>query len=239
MGSEMTTVTAGDGKSFQCYVARPTQKPAPVVVVIQEIFGITDWLKTYANNLAAAGFIAVVPDLFFRLEPGLKLDDNNPKDLEKAFKCYGDFDQTQGISDLKDVVKFARTIEGSNGKVGCAGFCLGGLMAFLMACNSDVDATVAYYGGGIDSKLDQADKIKNSILLHFAEQDKFIPEPALKKIGEKLAKVAHATVHTYPNMDHAFARVGGHAYDKDAAELASKRTLEFFQKTLSGSPVKV
>ena len=237
MASDMVTVTSADGKAFQCYVAHAAQKPAPVIVIIQEIFGITDWLKNYANDLAKAGFIAVVPDMFFRLEPNLKLDDNNPKDLEKAFKCYGDFDQSQGLKDLSDVVKYARTMDGSNGKVGCAGFCLGGLMAFQMACHSDVDSTVAYYGGGIDSKLDLADKIKHPILLHFAEQDKFIPEAALKKIADKLSHVKHAAVHQYPKMDHAFARVGGHAYDKASADLANRRTIEFFEKTLTAAHV--
>jgi carboxymethylenebutenolidase len=232
MASDMVTVKADDGKSFQCFVAHASQTPAPVIVIIQEIFGITEWLKSYANDLAKAGFTAVVPDMFFRLEPNLKLDDNNPKDLEKAFKCYGEFDQAQGVKDLQAAVNFARKMEGSNGKVGCVGFCLGGLMAFQMACNSDVDTTVAYYGGGIDSKLDEANKIRRPILLHFAENDKFIPTTALKQIADKLATVEMTTVHTYPNMDHAFARIGGHAYDKDAATLANKRTVDFFQKNL-------
>jgi carboxymethylenebutenolidase len=233
MASDMVTVKADDGKTFQCYVARASQSPAPVVVVIQEIFGITDWLKSYAGELAKAGFTALVPDMFFRLEPNLKLDDNNPKDLEKAFKCYGEFNQTQGVKDLQAAVNFARSMEGSNGKVGCVGFCLGGLMTFQMACNSDVDTSVAYYGGGIDSKLDQADKIRRPILLHFAENDKFIPGPALKQIAERLASVELAEVHTYPNVDHAFARVGGHAYDKNSADQANKRSLDFFKKNLT------
>jgi carboxymethylenebutenolidase len=233
MASDMVTVKADDGKSFQCFVARASQSPAPVVVVIQEIFGITDWLKSYANDLAKAGFTALVPDMFFRLEPNLKLDDNNPKDLEKAFKCYGEFDQAQGLKDLQSAVTYARNMDGSNGKVGCVGFCLGGLMAFQMASNSDVDTTVAYYGGGIDSKLNEADKIRRPILLHFAEKDQFIPTPALKQIADKLGTVEMATVHTYPNMDHAFARIGGNAYDKDAAALANKRTVDFFKEKLS------
>jgi carboxymethylenebutenolidase len=233
MASDMVTVKADDGRSFQCFVARASQSPAPVVVVIQEIFGITEWLKSYANDLAKAGITALVPDMFFRLEPNLKLDDNNPKDLEKAFKCYGEFDQAQGLKDLQSAVTYARNMDGSNGKVGCVGFCLGGLMAFQMASNSDVDTTVAYYGGGIDSKLNGADKIRRPILLHFAENDQFIPTPALKQIADKLATVEMATVHTYPNMDHAFARIGGNAYDKDAAALANKRTVDFFKEKLS------
>jgi carboxymethylenebutenolidase len=233
MASDMVTVKADDGRSFQCFVARASQSPAPVVVVIQEIFGITEWLKSYANDLAKAGITALVPDMFFRLEPNLKLDDNNPKDLEKAFKCYGEFDQAQGLKDLQSAVTYARNMDGSNGKVGCVGFCLGGLMAFQMASNSDVDTTVAYYGGGIDSKLNEADKIRRPILLHFAEKDQFIPTPALKQIADKLATVEMATVHTYPNMDHAFARIGGNAYDKDAAALANKRTVDFFKEKLS------
>ncbi len=237
MVSNMMTITTRDGKNFPCYIAQPGKQPAPVIVIIQEIFGITDWLKSFADNLAAQGFIALVPDLFFRIEPGLKLDDRNEKDLEKAFKLYGEFKQDQGIEDLKDVVKHARSIQGANGKVGCVGFCLGGLMTYLMACRSDIDCAVSYYGGGINHKLNEAGSIKRPILLHLAEADKFIDREAQKKISERLANVPEASVEIYPNTDHAFARTGGHAYDKNAADKANARTLEFFKKLLLSAPV--
>jgi carboxymethylenebutenolidase len=233
MTSDMVTVKTKDGNNIQCYVARAAEKSSPVVVVIQEIFGITPWLKAYAQELSQEGFTAIVPDLFFRLEPGLALDDNNPADLEKAFRCYGEFDQTQGVEDLKDVIKFARSFEEANGVVGCTGFCLGGLMAYLIACNSDVDCTVAFYGGGIDTKLDQATKIKRPIMLHFAEQDKFIPLVAIAKISDKLGAVPQATIYKYANVDHAFARTGGHSFNQPAASLANQRTLSFFKDHLA------
>jgi carboxymethylenebutenolidase len=237
MASNMVTVTTGDGKTLQCYVSQPAKQPAPVIVIVQEIFGITDWLRSFADGLAAQGFLAVVPDLFFRLEAGLKLDDNNEKDLQKAFKYYGEFNQEQGLKDLQDVVKYSRTMAGANGKVGCTGFCLGGLMTYFMACHSDIDCAVSYYGGGINQKLDQAASIKKPIMFHLAQADQYIDGQAQKMISERMAKVANAEVYIYPNMDHAFARIGGHAYNKEAADKAHSRTQEFFKKNLQGAPV--
>lgn len=237
MTSNMVTVPTRDGKSLGCYLAKSEEKSAPVIVVIQEIFGITDWLKSFANNLAKLGYNALVPDLFFRLEPGLVLNPNDEKQLQKAFQLYGKFDQDQGVEDLKDVAKYARTISGANGKVGVVGFCLGGKMSYFMATRSDVDCTASYYGGGIDEKLNEADKIKNPIILHLAEADGYIKKDAQQKIKQGLADIPNATVYIYPGVDHAFAREGGQHYDKTAADLANARTIDFFKTHLLGTRV--
>ncbi len=237
MASNTVTVTTGDGKSLSCYVAQPAKQPAPVIVIVQEIFGVTDWLKSFADSLATQGFQAIVPDLFFRLEANLKLDDNNEKDLQKAFKCYGEFDRDQGIEDLKAVVKYARSLPGSNGKVGCTGFCLGGLMTYLMACRSDIDSAVSYYGGGIDQNLGEAKSIKKPVIFHLAGGDEYIDAQAQKKISDCMSKVANTEVYIYPERDHAFARVGGHGYNQAAAEQANSRTVDFFRTTLLGATV--
>lgn len=230
--SQQLVIKAKDGGSFDCYVSQPEKRPAPAIVIIQEIFGITNWLKSVADWLASQGYFAVVPDLFWRLEPGIVLDDRDQTQLQKAFGLYGKFNQSQGISDLTDTVSQVRTLQEVNGKVGCTGFCLGGLMTYLMAACSDVDCSVSYYGGGINEKLDEIKNIKKPLLLHIAEQDQYIGPAAQNQIRSAIANNPLITMHVYPDVDHAFARVGGQNYNKAAGDLANSRTSDFFKKYL-------
>jgi carboxymethylenebutenolidase len=119
-----------------------------------------------------------------------------------------------------------------SGKVGTVGFCLGGLLAYLMACRSDADCNVGYYGVGIDGKLGEAAKIRKPLVLHIAEADKFVPPEAQEKIKQGLAGHPNVTIYTYPGLDHAFARIGGGPYNKEAADLANRRTAEAFRQAL-------
>jgi carboxymethylenebutenolidase len=231
--SEKLIVTASDGGKFNCYVEKPGKKAVASVIIIQEIFGVTKWLKSAAEWYAANGYVAIVPDLFWRLEPDLNLDDRNETDLKKAFKLYGEFNRDKGIDDLKSVLKEVRGMKVGDGKVGCSGYCLGGLMTYLMAAHSDVDASAAYYGGGIDEFLGESEKIKKPIMMHFAEDDKHITKDKQDKIKNKLGSNPLVTIHTYPHTDHAFCRVGGESYNMKSAELANGRTLEFFKAHLS------
>lgn len=230
--SEKLVVTASDGGKFNCLVEKPGKKATAAVIIIQEIFGVTSWLKSAAEWYASNGYLAVVPDLFWRLEPGLNLNDRNETDLKKAFKYYGEFDKDKGIEDLKQVLKEVRGMKVGDGKVGVSGYCLGGLMTYLMAARSDVDASVAYYGGGIDEFLGEANNIKKPIMMHFAEEDGHITKYKQAKIKNALGTNPLVTIHTYPHMDHAFCRVGGENYNMQAAESANGRTLEFFKKNL-------
>lgn len=230
--SEKLVITAGDGGKFNCHVAKPSGKATAAVIIIQEIFGVTEWLKSTAEWYAKNGYVAIVPDLFWRLDPGIQLDSRNDADLQKAFKLYGEFDKEKGVDDLKQVLKEVRAMKVGDGKVGISGYCLGGLMTYLMACRSDGDAFASYYGGGIDEFLGEADKIKKPIVMHFAEEDGHITRDKQEKIKNKFAGSSLATVHIYPGVDHAFCRVNGANYNAEAAELANGRTIEFFNKNL-------
>lgn len=231
--SEKLVVTAGDGGKFNCLVEKPGQIATAAVIIIQEIFGVTKWLKSAAEWYASNGYLAIVPDLFWRLEPGLNLNDRDEADLKKAFKYYGEFDKDKGLEDLKHVLKEVRAMKVGDGKVGISGYCLGGLMTYLMAARSDVDASVAYYGGGIDEFLGEAHNIKKPIMMHFAEDDGYITKDKQDKIKNAFASNSSASIYTYPNTDHAFCRVGGQNYNMQVAELANGRTLEFFKKNLA------
>ena len=120
----------------------------------------------------------------------------------------------------------------SNGTAGVLGYCLGGKLAYLMATRSDADASVGYYGVGIQGNIGEAGAITRPLMLHAAEKDSFSSPEALKQIKDGLAPIVHATVHIYPGQEHAFARKGGEHYDAGAAKLADGRTEQFFADNL-------
>src|SRR6202008_4836885 len=122
-----TTIHATDGSgSFSAYIAEPKTKPAGVVVLIQEIFGVNQAMRDIAAWVADLGFIAVVPDLFWRIEPGIDITDKSEAEWKRAFELFQTFDQAKGIEDLKATLAAARTLPGANGKVATMGYCLGG-----------------------------------------------------------------------------------------------------------------
>jgi carboxymethylenebutenolidase len=112
------------------------------------------------------------------------------------------------------------------------GFCLGGKLAYLMAARSDADCNVSYYGVGIQDMLAEAGNIKKPLMLHIAEKDGYVPPEAQAKITAGLKDNKNVTIHTYPGVDHAFARRGSKNFNKDAATLAFDRTDEFLTKNL-------
>ena len=230
--SEQLTIHTADG-DFQCYVARPTAAVAPVIVIIQEIFGVNAGIRSIADAYAAKGYIAVAPDIFWRAEPGLDLSESQPDDVTKAFAMYKAYDVTKGVQDIAATVAAARTLPGAYGKVGVTGYCLGGLMTFLSAAGTDADAFVAYYGGGIDGHLDKVSSIKRPLLVHLAGADEYIGPDAQAAIKASLAGKPDTEVHVYPGCDHAFARPDGSHHDAAAATLANARTDAFFQQHLA------
>ena len=228
---EQTTITTADG-AFSAYVARPTQAPAAAVVVIQEIFGVNQVMREITDGLAGQGFLAVCPDLFWRIEPGIQLTDQSEAEWQRAFGLFNAFDVDAGVNDIAATISTIREDPGCTGKVGAVGFCLGGLLAYLTATRTDADASVAYYGVGIDGRLAEADKLTRPLLMHIAEEDGFVPKEAQALIINGLKDNRLVELHTYPGRDHGFARTGGQHYDAAAAALAGQRSLDFFRKTL-------
>lgn len=227
------TIPTRDGGSFSAYAALPPGGGrVPGIVCIQEIFGINKVMRDIADFWAAKGYVVLAPDLFWRQEPGVQLSDGSEEGWKRAFELYQGFDIDAGIADLVATVTYLRSDPRCNGKVGTVGFCLGGLLAYLMACRSDADCNVGYYGVGIEQRLGEADKIAKPLMLHIAEADKFVPPEAQAAVKQGLAGKPEVTIHTYPGLDHAFARVGGQPYDKAAADLANGRTADAFKRAL-------
>ena len=230
--SERLTIKASGG-SFSAYVARPAAAMAPAVVVIQEIFGVNAVMREVCDQLAAEhGYLAVCPDLFWRLEPDVDITDQSPAEWDKALDLMGRFDVDQGVEDIRAVIDRLRGDPGCSGKVGAVGYCLGGRLAFLTATRTDSDASVGYYGVGIDNYLGEAERLAQPLELHIAEEDGFVPKTAQARIVAALKDHPCVTLFTYPGRDHAFARPGGAHFHAADAALANSRTAAFFKKHL-------
>jgi len=226
------TIDAADGGRFSAYIARPDSDTAPVLVVIQEIFGVNKVMRDLCDGYAAQGYIALCPDLFWRIEPGIDITDQTEAEWQQAFDLFGKFDVDKGVEDLKATIDTARTLDGATGKVGAVGYCLGGKLAYLVAARTDADAAVSFYGVGLDALTGEASAITRPLMLHIASEDGFVPKEAQEKIKADLADHPKIDIHVYEGQDHAFARLGGAHYDADAASLANDRTAVFFKDHL-------
>jgi carboxymethylenebutenolidase len=226
------TIPASDGTgSFTAYLVAPKAKPAGVVVLIQEIFGINQAMRDIAAWVADIGFIAVCPDLFWRIEPGIDITDKSDAEWKRAFELFQTFDQAKGIEDLKATVAAARKFPDANGKVGTMGYCLGGRLAFMMAEQSDADINISYYGVGLDGLLDDLPKVSRKLVVHIADRDEYFPADGRAKVAA--AAEGHAQVACYNyDADHAFARVGGIHWDGRSAAIANGRSAEALVRAL-------
>jgi carboxymethylenebutenolidase len=224
---EKLTITATDGAgTFGAFLARAEQSPAGVVVLIQEIFGVNDSMKETARQVADWGFHVLAPDLFWRLQPGVNLTDKSDAEWKQALDLMNRFDQAKGVEDLKATLAFARTIEGSNGRAGTMGYCLGGRLAAMMALDSDADVNVSYYGVGLDSLIPGFDRVRAPLILHIADEDKFFPAEGRAKVVAAAQGRPNLHAYVYPKADHAFARVGGTHWQGRAAVIANGRSAE-------------
>jgi len=229
-------IDAADGSgSFSAYCATPASGSGPGVVVLQEIFGVNQVMRNICDSLAADGYIAVAPDLFWRIEPGVQLTDKSQEEWDRAFELMNAFlpNFEKGVGDIGATIAHVRAMNGCTGKVGAVGYCLGGSLAYATACFTDADACSGYYPVQIEDSLELSSGIKNPLILHIAELDGFCPPENQQKIKDTLGPNDHVTVHSYPGVDHAFARIGGDNYNADAAAVANGRTADLFKSALS------
>ena len=214
------------------YLATPAHPPAGAVIAIMEIWGVNDTMRRHAHEFAEAGFVCLVPDLFWRQEPGVELYDSRPEDVRKAFDLYYDFDYDLGVRDMEDVAAYLKRLPECNGKAGAVGYCLGGKLCYLMCCRTDIDCAVAYYGTYIEHHIREAPNLHRPFVLHMAMKDRWVQAEVNDLLERRLSPNPLVTIHKYPEADHAFARYGGKPYRKDDAERALTLTVDFFRRHL-------
>lgn len=232
MGDMNPIKTLSGDAEFPCYVAAPDGDAKAAIIVIQEIFGVNPGIKAKCDSWAKAGYLAIAPDLFWRVNDGTDLDADVEAEFQVALDLMNKFDQDQGIRDIEAAIHFAR--EGVNGgKVGCVGYCLGGRLAFMTAARTDINASVGYYGVGIDGLLNEKNAIAHDVMLHIPTADGFVPAEAQAAMHEGLDDHPKVTLHDYDGLDHGFAAEFGARRDEAAATLADSRTIEFFKEHLA------
>ena len=221
----------GDGQ-FSAWLAEPAETPRGAIVIIQEIFGVNEGIRRKCGHWASLGYLALAPDLFWRLEPNVELDPDQPDQFQTALGLMQRFDQDKGIADIEAVIRDARRRLPEGGRVGVVGYCLGGRLAFMTAARTDIDASVGYYGVGLEGLMGERHAIARPLMLHIAGADHFVPADKQKLIHEGLDDHPRVTLHDYPGEDHGFASELGARRSEAAAQLADRRTEDFFAETI-------
>jgi carboxymethylenebutenolidase len=232
MTNTTTIATLAGDADFHAYRAVPAGTPKAAIVVIQEIFGVNAGIRRKCDTLAEAGYLAIAPDLFWRIERGIELDPDIKPEFDRALELMGQFDQDKGIADIEASIRAARAELGDGAKVGVVGYCLGGRLAFMTAARTDVDASVGYYGVGIDGLLGEKHAIAHPVLLHVPVEDHFVDKDAQAAMHAGLDDHPKVTIYDYPGEDHGFATEFGVRRSDASAKLADERTTQFFAENL-------
>jgi carboxymethylenebutenolidase len=220
MGNTIT-LTAADGHTLGAYRADPVGTPKGGVVVIQEIFGVNHHIRALCDRLADAGYAAVAPALFDRIEPGFEAG-YSPEEIASCMRFIQNPDFAAFLRDSAAAIQELQPA----GPVSIMGFCLGGAVAFGAACNLDgLTSAVCYYGGFIARMADQKPKVPTQ--MHFGTLDSHIPMTDVESIR---ARRPDCEIHVYEGADHGFSCDERASYNKQAAELSWQRSLEFISR---------
>jgi carboxymethylenebutenolidase len=223
MKTETISISGADS-SFSGYLALPDRPNGNMMIVLHEIFGVNDPVKALTRRYAEEGYVAVAPDMFWRLEPGLALGYSR-EETQRAMAIFEAFDLAAGVEDLGQVADSLRRHAKVNGKVGVLGLCMGGTLAFLAASRLPVDAAISFYGTDLEQHLDSIPDMHCPIMLHYGGKDRFIPQELVARIADALAAHERRDVYIYPEANHGFY-TRGRAEDID---LAHRRTAGFLR----------
>jgi carboxymethylenebutenolidase len=241
--TEDIQITTAKGETMGAYLARPQgDGPHPAVIVFMEIFGVNEHIRDVTRRVAEEGYVALAPDYFHRTGAGMQLE-YDEAGMAEGMKHLGQLNADQMISDAKDSIAYLRSRDDVIGdRIGAMGFCIGGHMTYLTACETDIAAAAAYYGGAIaadegpgggQSTLTRTPRISGQIHCYFGGQDALIPMHRVDAIRSALedAGIAHE-VKVYEAADHGFHCDQRASYHEASAKDAWRRTFEFFANTL-------
>ena len=220
MTIQKTRFSATDGHRFSACISEPEQPSRGLVILIQEIFGLTDYLCSLTGTFAEQGYTSIAPALFDRVQTDIRLDYD---DADAGRQLVAQLDPEQVLLDLQALID----THGINQKVAVIGYCWGGSIAYLAANRLKLDAAIAYYGTRIHEMLDL--KPQCPMQFHFGAEDHLVPKSAVEDIR---AALPDSPLYVYPHAGHAFSCEPRPSYQAASAELALERTLLFLQKKL-------
>lgn len=224
---QFRTVQSADGHIFAAYEARPEGDAKAGVVVIQEIFGVNAHIRSVADGYAQHGYYVIAPAIFDRVQTGVELGYDEAGMGAGMKLAFQDLKLEDALSDIQAAVNAASERAGT-GEVGVVGYCFGGLLTWLAACDLEgVSCASSYYGGGVSGVRHK--QAQCPVMMHFGELDAHIPLSDVDKVREAQAEVA---VFVYQGADHGFNCDARGSYHAESAEVARQRTLEFFAEHL-------
>jgi carboxymethylenebutenolidase len=224
----MTSFSIG---GMTVFAVSPQDPPRAAIIVIPEIFGVNAGIRQKCAKLAEQGYLAVAPDIFWRFAPGVELDPDVPEQLNQAFGYFQQYDANDGVIDIEGVITHLHKQGIEN--VGAVGYCLGGRLAYMAACRTDISASVGYYGVMIDQMIAESHAIAHPLMLHIPTADHFVGPEAQAAIHAGLDDHPKVTLHDYEGLDHGFAAEMGDRRNEAGAQLADSRTAAFFAAHLA------
>ncbi len=226
MHASTVSIASHDGQAFDAYLSLPPKGVGPGLVIIQEIWGVNQHIRTVADQYALDGYVVLAPDVFWRQQPRVDLQ-YNEADTELAYQYMKNLDGAHAVLDLQATAQALRARAEVNDKIASIGFCMGGRLSYALAATGAVDAAVCYYGGGIQNQLELAAQIEVPILFHYAALDAHIPATAVGAVQQAFAGRSNAQFQIYPEVGHGFNCWGRPLYHQRAAALARGRTLQW------------
>ena len=231
MSSRVESVEVPGG-SFDLPVWLPDGGTGPGLLLIQEIFGISDYIRAVADDLAGLGYVVAAPDLFWRLEPRFRAD-HDQEGLTRALELGQRFDAEQGVTDSVAALDHLAALPEVEGGLGVIGFCLGGTIAYFVAGQAEVAAVVSYYGSGVPDHLEVLEQISSPVQFQFGGSDLYIPRDQVARVEAAAAGKPNVEVHVEEDAGHAFHnRMSAMFHMPEPAERAWRRTEEFLQRHL-------
>jgi carboxymethylenebutenolidase len=225
-------VRASDGHEFAGHLVVPDSGAGAGMIVVQEIFGLTDYIKGVCARLSELGYVALAPALYSRIEVDLALDERLPDSLPQAFATMQRLDVPQAVRDAGAALDHLRTLpEVSDGRAGIIGFCLGGGIAYLVAAESNPDVAVCYYGSAIPGALDKASDVRCPVLFEFGDADGYISPEQREAVRRAFDGREHAEFHVHGGANHAFDNHNAAAFHHpEAAATAWEETSAFLER---------
>lgn len=221
---------SSDGLTIGNLFAAPAGgKPAPAVIVLHEIFGMTGFIKSRVPFFSARGYAALAVDMYFRVKPGAVFQYEGQA-FTDAFNTRNMLNDDQSVGDIGTIVEQVRQRPDCNGEVFLVGYCLGGLQVYLAAARLPITAGISFHGVRLEKRLEVADKVNRPLQLHFCGLDKHVSQAAVAQVKTALAHKNDIEIFDYPAIDHGFTREGMKVYNAAEAHAAHARMFGFLER---------